>query len=229
MEYYKISRDILNIGRKLIIKMNVSLVNETKNCIYQYEKPGGSKQRGITLTPGSFISFEYKDGNWSKDKSIIINELNLAKVVKGFKNVHKNVYDGDIFAQDKLGKVIIYKEKAHECTEHIRLGTQNILLQPAIILDDSGLTYEGVIMYINNTENYVEMPIDWFDGIIRTLDKIDMFMYSQALLNFYVSFKDNKELMESVEVNKFSTKKAKENKEKFTLVRDVDIFEGLGG
>lgn len=228
-QHYKISREILNLGKKLSVKMNVVLLGDNnKWFITQFSRPGIPSQKGINLNSGCFISFEYKLGTWSKDKTILINELNLSKVVKGFKNIHKNVYDGEIFAQNKQGKVIIYNDRARECTEHIRVGTQNMLLQPAIITDDSGLTYEGIILYMNNMDNAIELPIDWLDGIIHVLDKIDMFMYSQALLNFYIAYQG------SDKSNTIETKSSPAKDKTFelrgsksTLVKNEDVFKGL--
>lgn len=232
MEHYKISREILNLGRKLSIKLNVALVGDNNSSfINMYAKPNSQTMKGISLSPNAFITFEYKEGAWSKDKTIIINELNLAKVVKGFKNVHKHVYEGDIFAQNKKGEVVIYADRAKECTVHIGLGNQNMLLQPAVITDDSGLTYEGVILYINNSENVIELAIDWFDGIIRVLDKIDIFAYSQALLNFYIGLKENEKIMNETEVKKIPKKKKTSTLKgsNATLVKDEDPFDGLEG
>lgn len=228
MSHYKISRELLNLGRKLVIKMNVQLVGENNSYfLNQYGRPDGSSAKSISLSPNAFITFEYKDGTWSKDKSILINELNLVKVVKGFRNMHKNIYNGGIFAQDKNGRVIIYSDKARECTEAIRVGIQHILLVPAIIEDDSGLTYEGVILYLNNMENFVELPIDWFEGMIRVLEKIDIFQYSQLLLNFYMAFtKNNDEKMNEVKI--IPSKKSKATPPKSgSLVKDEGLFDGL--
>ena len=222
----------MNLGRKLSIKLNVNLIGDNNSTfINMYAKPNSATLKGISLSPSSFITFEYKEGAWSKDKTIVVNELNLAKVVKGFKNVHKNVYEGNIFAQNKKGEVVIYQDRARECTEHIGLGSQNMLLQPAVIQDDNGVTYEGVILYINNSENVIELAIDWFDGIIRVLEKIDMFAYSQALLNFYISLKDNDRIMEETEVKKIPKKKKTTTLKgaNSTLVKDEDTFEGLEG
>ena len=222
----------MNLGRKLSIKLNVNLIGDNNSTfINMYAKPNSATLKGISLSPSSFITFEYKEGAWSKDKTIVVNELNLAKVVKGFKNVHKNVYEGNIFAQNKKGEVVIYQDRARECTEHIGLGSQNMLLQPAVIQDDNGVTYEGVILYINNSENVIELAIDWFDGIIRVLEKIDMFAYSQALLNFYISLKDNERIMEETEVKKIPKKKKTTTLKgaNSTLVKDEDTFEGLEG
>lgn len=227
MSHYKISRELLNLGRKLVIKMNVNLVGENNSFfLNQYAKPDGSSAKSISLTPNAFITFEYKDGAWSKDKSILINELNLVKVVKGFRNMHKNIYNGGIFAQDKNGRVVIYSDKARDCTEAIRVGVQHMLLVPAIIEDDSGLTYEGVILYMNNMENFVELPIDWFEGIIRVLEKIDMFQYSQLLLNFYITFSKNIEKMNEVKI--IPSKKDKSSPPKSgSLVKKESLFDGL--
>ena len=229
MNHYKISRELLNIGRKLVIKMNVSLIGDNNvPFLNQYARPDGSSSKSISLTPNAFITFEYKEGTWTKDKSILINELNLVKVVKGFRNMHKNIYNGGIFAQDKNGKVVIYQDRARECTEAIRLGTQNMLLVPAVIEDDSGITYEGIILYINNMSNYVELPIDWFEGLMRQLEKIDMFQYSQLLLNFYISFSKNVEELNNVKI--IPTKKDKKTQDKTTgsLVKNDDsLFDGL--
>lgn len=227
MSHYKISRELLNLGRKLVIKMNVQLVGENNSYfLNQYGRPDGSSAKSISLTPNAFITFEYKDGTWSKDKSILINELNLVKVVKGFRNMHKNIYSGGIFAQDKNGKVIIYADRVRECTEAIRIGVQHMLLVPAIIEDDSGLTYEGVILYLNNMENVVELPIDWFEGMIRVLEKIDMFQYSQLLLNFYMSFTKSTEQLNEVKI--IPSKKTKATPPKSgSLVKKESLFDEL--
>lgn len=227
MSHYKISRELLNLGRKLVIKMNVNLIGENNSYfLNQYARPDGSSAKSISLTPNAFITFEYKDGAWSKDKSILINELNLVKVVKGFRNMHKNIYNGGIFAQDRNGRVIIYNDRVRECTEAIRIGVQHMLLVPAIIEDDGGLTYEGVILYLNNMQNFVELPIDWFEAIIRMLEKVDMFHYSQLLLNFYISYAKNIEEMNEVKFIPSKKDKAKQPKSG-SLVKDESLFDGL--
>ena len=46
MEHYKISREILNLGRKLSIKLNVSLVGENNSSfINMYAKPNRNHER----------------------------------------------------------------------------------------------------------------------------------------------------------------------------------------
>lgn len=227
MSHYKISRELLNLGRKLVIKMNVQLIGENNSYfLNQYGRADGSSTKSISLTPNAFITFEYKDGTWSKDKSILINELNLVKVVKGFRNMHKNIYNGGIFAQDKNGKVIIYGDRSRECTEAIRIGVQHMLLVPTVIIDDSGITYEGVTLYLNTMENFIELPIDWFEGMIRVLEKIDMFQYSQLLLNFYMSFTKSTEQLNEVKI--IPSKKDKATPPKSgTLVKKESLFDGL--
>lgn len=217
----------MSIGRKLVIKINVSLIGDNNSpFVNQYARPDGSTQKSIVLNPNAFLTFEYKEGTWTRDKSILVNELNLVKVVKGFRKMHNNIYNGGIFAQDKNGKVVIYQDRARECTEAIRLGTQHMLLVPAIIEDDSGLTYEGIILYINNMSNYVELPIDYFEGIVRKLEKIDMFVYSQLLLNFYMNFDRN--ACSNSEVKMIPKKKEKITPPKTgSLVKNEGLFDGL--
>lgn len=217
----------MSIGRKLVIKINVSLIGDNNSpFVNQYARPDGSTQKSIVLNPNAFLTFEYKEGTWTRDKSILVNELNLVKVVKGFRKMHNNIYNGGIFAQDKNGKVVIYQDRARECTEAIRLGTQHMLLVPAIIEDDSGLTYEGIILYINNMSNYVELPIDYFEGIVRKLEKIDMFVYSQLLLNFYMNFDRN--ACSDSEVKMIPKKKEKITPPKTgSLVKNEGLFDGL--
>ena len=75
-------------------------------------------------------------------------------------------------------------------------------------------------------ENFVELPIDWFEGIIRVLEKIDMFAYSQLMLNFYISFTKNVEKLNEVKI--IPTKKDKATPPKSgSLVKKESLFDGL--
>ena len=62
---------------------------------------------------------------------------------------------------------------------------QRMVIKPAIIYDENEISYEGVVLYINKTANYVELPIDAFEALYYTLKETNIFVYSQLMINYY--------------------------------------------
>jgi hypothetical protein len=168
----------------------------------------------------SFLTLELLDQSWSKDKTIIIDQKNLCHLIKGCKNILNNIYKEDIFAvEKKSNQLIMYSDMVEKYTEKIyNLGSnQRVLIKPAIITDENETTYEGVMIYINKTDNFVELPIDAFEALVYALEKIDLFVYSQQLINYYIASN------EKVDVKEISMNSTTTNKKQHPLFKDEEV------
>lgn len=180
-------------ARNFVLRIHVKLINdkgegrkENFHNIFTTEGKGY-----LQLDLQSFLTLEIRDGQWAPDKSILIDQRNIYQIIKGFEKSLDNIYNGGIFAIDgKTGETISYKDKRVENTVRIyNLGmNQRVVIEPAVIHDAQDNTnYEGVILYINKTENYVELPIDAFEALYHTIKETNLFVYSQALVNYYMT------------------------------------------
>lgn len=208
----KISRLLLQPVRHLALKVHIKLLHEKegrKENFHNLFSMKGNKYLKIDLQ--SFLTLELNDGQWAKDKSIIIDQKNIFQLIRGFKRVVDGIYNGNIFAMNKNKEIIIYKDQQEKYTEKIFNlgGNQKIIVRPAIIYDDTDTSYEGVVLHINKYDNFVELPIDAFEALLYTLEKVDLFVYSQQLLNYYMScVKDQKvELKETTVETKTTVQK----------------------
>ena len=220
----KISRIIIQPVKNLILKIHVRLYQNKDGKLENYHNEFTfNNKKFVTLNPSVFLSLAIIDKeDWDKSKSIMINQRNIYQIIKNFRILLKNIYRDEIFAMDSKGKNIIYSDMADKYTQKIyNLGmiNQRLIIKPSIVFDENDVSYEGVIMYINNSENFVELPIDAFESLYYTLEKMDIFAYSQQLLNYYVSCLKTGEEMKDVTVKTFR---------KHPLNIDINIDEVKG-
>lgn len=190
----KISRVIIQPVRDLQLRIHVKLLNEKDGRVENFHNVfeyGNNKYGKVDLQ--SFLTLDYSGGdksNW-QSKSIMINQKNIFQVITGFEKMRKAILDDDVFAVNAKGESVIYKkENAEKSVQRIyNLGNNNrLVISPAIIFDEeANKTYEGVILYINKTENYVELPIDAFEALYYALKQVNLFVYSQLLVNYYLA------------------------------------------
>lgn len=193
MKTRKITRTLLHF-KHLVSKFHVRITSDKDgqevNFHNSYKSPSGDEY--ISLDIQSFVTLEFKDdGEWSRSKSITLTDRNLVQILKGLKLCIYNIKHGGVFAiKETTGEIVSYRDKVLESTvEVFNLGNnQRVVLQPGVIYDsEDDLTYEGVVMYINNSSHAVELTIDQIDSLYYTLGKLNMFEYSQMLINYYVS------------------------------------------
>jgi len=191
----RISRIILQPVKNLNLKINVKLYQEKNNKLESYHKEFEfNKVKYLTLNPSVYLSLDInnKEEEWDKSRSIMITQRNIYQLIKNFKTMLTNLYGDEIFAINSKGEIVIYSDMIVKYTLKIyNLGlNQRMIIKPAIVYDENEVSYEGVIMYINNSDNFIELPIDAFESLFYTLSKIDIYTYSQQLLNYYVSCLD---------------------------------------
>lgn len=187
----KISRVVFTPVRGCVLKMNVKLYskgrdgkNESYHQQYLY-----NDRTYLTLNPSAFLTLQLVSDEWSKDKAILINQHSIFSIINAFNRLKHAIYHHGIFAVKENQDIVIYADKAEEHKETINhIGNNQFLVaKAAIVYDDNEVSYEGVRLFINNSENTVDLPIDAFEALLYVLTKIDIYEYSQQMLNYYVA------------------------------------------
>lgn len=234
----KISRIIIQPVANLILRIHVKLLKEKDGRVENFHNEFTFQGKTyLKLDFQSFLTLELIDNTeWDKDKSIIINERNIIQIIKGFEKMLDSIYNGNIFAVNSKNEIVIYSDEAEKAVVRIyNLGNGNrMVLKPAKIYDENELSYEGVILYLNNNNNFVELPIDAFESLLYALKQTNIFVYSQALINYYISAIKAGELENTKPLIKAKPKKSvfeKASKEfvKSTggIVKEADIMSDL--
>jgi len=208
----KISRTLIQPIKELTLKIHIKLLQEKegrKENFHHLFNFDGNKYLKLDLQ--SFLTLEMNDGEWARDKSILIDQKNIYHIIKGFETMIESIYNGGVFAVNKSGEVVIFSDKIQEHTVKLfNIGNnQKLILKPAKIFDENEVSYEGVVIFFNKTDNFVQLPIDAFESLYYTLKQTNIFVYSQLLLNYYMScIKDEKiELKEVVSKSQAKTPK----------------------
>lgn len=197
VEDLKITRKIYE-KQNIVIKMNVPLQKENyrgETQRFHNEYVNDDNKKYITIEMDPFITIEMKDkGPWDKKKSIIVTDDNIQTLVRGFEQIIENMINGGVFARTASGQSVAYGDKIKENTVILNnmLGTQYVMLQPGIYYDeqDDGMSYECCLMYFNRKDLFIPLTVDVLASVYHKLKQIDIFMYSQMMLNYYIMSKD---------------------------------------
>jgi hypothetical protein len=129
---------------------------------------------------------------WEMRQSIMITDYTIHKLVKGLKKVKKwfkaKKYDDLYYLEDGLLK--LNKEMASNMSYDIALEyDKSIKIIPAVI-NDSAKSYEGVLLFINNIDNYCELSINEIKALHYKLKKMNLYEAGLMMLNFLGKDKD---------------------------------------
>lgn len=187
--YKKISLTLLPILKKCQLKFHVKLTDE-EGGESTFSKAFNDEY--IHMEVDSFITFEIKDGEWDKSKSIIINTRNIHQVIKGFDTLIENIYKKDTF-EIVNGKTTISQESVTENTVDVLVGSSQMLrMSPAVIYDmQEDNFYEGAVLFFNKGSNYVELHYSLIEAIAYNLKKVDFHVYSNMLMRIYLDYIKN--------------------------------------
>ena len=244
-----ISRHILRV-QNVIVKMVVPLIDKETGADLindsAKEMPNDRPtEHSIYLEHFPFVVIEIKNKNLNflepRARMVIMTPKTQPVIVKALKHFIKEVFyeREDVFFV-REGKTELYSVTEDMITRVYNAGDKNnMLLEPVVITDQSdGTTYEGCRLYLNSSTNSVDLTVDQIESLYYTLSKIDIFMYSQALLNFYIAMNSKTVFIganhvHSVEKrqNLFKVPGKPEPVEEVTGVvkeKPVDTFAGLG-
>jgi len=179
----KLTRTVLQYPG-MILRLHVALNSEK----YHFHNNYNSNILDININ--GFLTLEVpKNEENANNRSFMIGVGNIGTVVNAMKKVLKSIYDEPMFVNEDK-KVVLDKElaiKHRQCINIPRLS-QGLIIIPAVIEDDNEVTYEGVFIYVNKMSNLIKLSIDEYENLVHVLDRSDITLLSQSLLNYYISF-----------------------------------------
>lgn len=234
----KISRVILRFTN-MILKISININNENYKAYRETEYMGNLY---VTMNLNPMLSLEMVKGKnedtvFDRSNFFPIGQGNIGSIIKTMKKMLKSIYTQDIFAIQN-NAVIMYEDMSRKFMERIsipRSGYQ-MILKPTVVYDDNDTSYEGVNIYLNKTDNVISLSIEEFENLVYTLEKIDLFTYSQMMFNSYLlvnnNFDESKKLLSSKynipskPIIEWGNSKPKTSSN-FRQIEEDNTFEGL--
>lgn len=181
------------------LELNVSLLQpDGKSGVMDWERQVNSMwiehsyyiENSVFLVIKNTSKNSDKDIDWRK-RSLYMTSRTQPIFVKAFDDILRILYDEDHdpFYQEK-GRLKTYTPEENQIVYVDNAGDDNIFeLRPAVIVDKDNVEYEGAALSINTSENVGGLVLDELTAIRDILSKIDLFLYSQSLLNFYYIYR----------------------------------------
>lgn len=206
----RISSVLLHLAKNVSLRFHVNLVGKNKEGI---EVPNlfhttyeNSKGKYHSYDVFSYITLEIKDyeAGWDKSKSVLINTRNMFQFITHVNRMIANIYQPDSFYVDpitKETKVNLDKYEEYSVNAYNLGQGQYIRMEPSLVYDHSEDTlYEGALFMLNKKDNFFYIPIDWLESMKYNLEKVDFFIYTHLMLQYYftVIYDKNEVPMEPV-------------------------------
>ena len=208
IDYDKLSDDVLYLGSKLYLRMNVSLSSkQDPDMRYHFHKEYSydskySKTRLMSMKRSFdyYLSFDKTDLRnivIIRPQDMIVLQRALAKVVLWFENKEKNAF----YVRSKK---LIVKRQQPILVEGLAMNGY-IEFQPIVILSENdNKQTPGLRLTLGKEDCFADITIDKFYGLLYTINTIHMYEAAQNLLNYLgrPDFGTNLVEMEFVDVNK---------------------------
>lgn len=192
--YKSMTRTICQIG-VFKLKMLIMLDNDKEILLddYTVERSNAETDHYLSLNYFPMVVIDnIKKGmrSYKRKSSIIMTQRNQHVIISAFEKMRKILYNNDLF-YSKDGHIFTYHIDKEYIVHEYGAGNNNyIVLYPTVVVDNDEREYEGVRMFFNTTEIFGDLSIDEFEALLGVMKRIDIFTYSQSLLNFYFTYKD---------------------------------------
>lgn len=194
LSYDKISDDLCLLGYNTVLRFNVGLskpTQEGKRYHYHQEYEYSTnkyidtnKLMTIRRQFDFYMSIENLRQNDSGIKEYIMIRIQDIIYVRQMLNLATKwftEYD-DLFAV-KDNKTILLGNVNPIFIDGLASG-KYLKLEPTVITYNNDSTTSGIRMYLSAPDNYVDMSIDRFMGLVYLIDSINMYESAQLLLNY---------------------------------------------
>lgn len=192
IDYEKISDDVLSMGSKLILRMNVSLARKSVNGErqlfhreYRYEssKYSGDVEKLITIRR-SFDYYMTLEKTDNKDQGIMIRVQDIILL----RNLVDKTLDWFDMANQVFGlkgnKLIVYKRPDPLVITGLA-GNKWIKFEPVVIEYDTGDTLPGCRITLSDANVYCDVNLDKMFGLSYSLHTVNMYMSAQNLVTYF--------------------------------------------
>lgn len=188
IDYDKLSDDVLYLGSKLYLRMNVSLSNkQDPDMRYHFHKEYSydskySKTRLMSMKRSFdyYLSFDKTDLRniiIIRPQDMIILQRALARVVLWFEDKEKNAF----YVKNKK---LIVKKQQPILVEGLAMNGY-IEFQPIVILSENdNKQTPGLRLTLGKEDCFADITIDKFYGLLYTINTIHMYEAAQNLLNY---------------------------------------------
>lgn len=184
-DYDKISDTILWFSSEIFLRFTVSLAGKAQDgtrrsnhqeFAYESKYDNVAVSRSIRREINCYLSIEVKNDFYNsaliRYQNMIMLKLKMDNVVQWFTTLFS-------IEDDKLAIVGNYKN------EQVHLDYGKVLeFEPIVLQFDDGTFCEGIRMYVNSRDTYVDMPIDKFMAFYYIIEKFDMYQNAIILLNY---------------------------------------------
>jgi len=195
--YEKLTDDILYVATNLVLRLNVVLGRKNNSDgtrmnyhnDYLYES---SKYTNVNKSITMRRSFDYfltleniKDNNGYKESIMIrVNDMIPLRNILG--EISKWFYDTkykDLFAYDKNNNLVLINSIEPVWVRGFA-ADKSIKFEPTVVTLWNGTLVEGVRLYLNDDNNFIDIPAERLMGLIYIINSIDLFTAAQNLINF---------------------------------------------
>lgn len=186
-DYDKISDDILYLGSKLYLRMNVSLSSKDNHMRYHfhrefnYDSEYADDDNGLVSIKRSFnyyLTFDKIDEKKSiiiRPQDMILLQNKLSKVTEWFDNGTFGVVDEQIAILKKRRPIVVSG----------LVQNQYLQFEPMIIeYEDPPVKIQGIQITLGDPMIYASVNVDNFFGMVYTLSNFRMFESAQQMINY---------------------------------------------
>lgn len=186
IDYDKLSDDVLYLGSKLFLRMNVSLSSKGDqdqryhfHKEYKYDsKYATDKLMSIKRSFDYFLSLEKIDCKVSimiRSQDMILFKVKLEQVSKWFET--------DTFGL-KGKELIVIKKRQPILLEGLALN-KYIQFDPIVITwENTGEQTPGVRVTLGDPSIFADITVDKFFGLVYTISTFNMYQSAQILVNY---------------------------------------------
>lgn len=184
IDYDKISDDILYLGSKLYLRMNVSLSSKDGNSRYHFHREYNYQSEygddnGFMSIKRSFyyyLSFDKTDEYTNvmiRPQDMILLQNSLKRVAEWFDNGTFGVMDNKIVITKKRRPIVI----------NGLAGNTYLQFDPIVINYDDG-QIQGIQIILGDPLINAAVNVDNFFGLLYTINTFDMFTSAQNMINY---------------------------------------------
>lgn len=183
------------------VKFHVKLItDDTYNKSYKlYHNNFTFKNREyLILDISSYVSIRYvppekvDDDNLSD--SVMITDRHIYYLLSGLKDMQNIMRHKDTYYLMN-GKLKITENDKNVI--RLTLGKSNSIQMSPSIMERDGIEYETVMLCINSPDRIIELDLETFDALIFNLSNVDYFLYSQAMISYFIASFGKEEMLKS--------------------------------
>lgn len=168
IELFKINNLKVKFG--IVLKQDITSPNvQTQQLISKFTIDGNDY---LKIIPYPYVTLEVVDTSYNYNTSITFNRYYLYLLIKVLKRCAVQfINNKDLFFY--TNNELTVNDNAETFTA-LSSSSKKLQVKPSVITDNTGKSYEGVVLYINSLNSYTCLTYTEFEYLINELTKIDM-------------------------------------------------------